>query len=115
MVTPSSPCGAAACMTSAGYSPVLSMSAARGATMSAANRSIDSLNARWSGVSSSNITLDVVFRKTLEDGFQPISCRREIFRQHPHVPHDGHEVRVAAPPRNDVNVQVIDDAGARGP
>ncbi len=37
----------------------------------------------------------------------------EVFGEDAHVGENGHEVRVAWPPRNDMGVQVLRDAGAR--
>ena len=54
-------------------------------------------------------------RQPLENRLQPRLRRAEIFRHHPHVADDGHEVRVAIPPRHEVHVQVIGDAGAGRP
>src|SRR5829696_4003628 len=138
MVTPSNPCCAAACMTSVGNSPDLSILAARCNTISRANCSISDWKAFWSAVSSKSIgrrstqkpqnsqqqsysaysarsASNVVFLQAFEDWPQLRRRRRQIFRQDPHIADNGHEIRVAVPPRHQMYVQVIDDAGAGRP
>src|SRR5262249_10808186 len=112
MVTPSRPCRAAACMTSVGYSPLLSIAAARGATMSRANCSISSLNARCAGVSSRFISTLVLAGEPLEDRLHPLLGLAQILGQDARLADDRHEIGVAGPARHEVDVDVIDDAGA---
>ena len=57
--------------------------------------------------------------KCLVDGARPLEDRpeprrglRQLLGQHARLADDGHEVGVAVPARNDVEVQVIEDAGA---
>src|SRR5207237_8239149 len=53
-------------------------------------------------------------REPLEDRPQPIGADGEFLGQHARLADDGHEVRVAAPARDDVHVHMIQDARARG-
>src|SRR5688572_14880943 len=54
--------------------------------------------------------------ETLENGLEASRRCRQFFRQHPRLSDDRHEVRVAVPPRNEMQVHVLFDAraGRRG-
>ena len=52
--------------------------------------------------------------EALEDRPQPLGGDRQLLGQHAGLADDGHEVGVAGPARHQVDVQVIEDAGAGG-
>src|SRR6185369_3513058 len=56
--------------------------------------------------------LHILFGQPLEDRPEPCRSMRQILRQDPRISDDGHEAGVAVPPRNEVNVQVVQHAGA---
>src|SRR5687768_11438796 len=58
------------------------------------------------------VALRLVRSETFKDRAQPLRRRREIFGQDARVADDGHEVGVAVPARHQVNVQMIEHAGA---
>src|SRR5262245_13270879 len=90
------------------------MAAARGATSSLANCSTVARYAICSGVSSRCMAdrLRACAGQLLEERSKPGRCRAEILGQHAHVANDGHEVRVTAPARHQMHVDVMDDACA---
>src|SRR5262249_23858336 len=129
MVMPSSPYCAAACITSVGNSPDLSIPAARSATTSPANASICCWNAACSAFSSSIIvdsipaevgdlgiggigdssipnpkSLTPLQRQPFEDRREPGLRGVECFGHDADVADHRHEVGVAVPARHEVDV-----------
>src|SRR6185436_6957675 len=131
--TPIRPSAAASATSSRGYAPDASMCAACGATRSRANVRTRSRNSVWSeerekstgelykswslgvleswspGVRASGLQ---AFRTALKRFPHPRGGVRQLFWQRAGFADHGHEVRVAIPARDDVHVQVIENARA---
>src|SRR5688572_13826121 len=113
MVTPIRPSDAAFRIRSRGYFPVSSIARAWLATSSRANAATPSRNAACSLVSSRFIGgCSARLGEPFEHRPEPVRRDRQLLRQDARLADNGHEVGVTVPARDDVEVQMLENAGA---